>query len=415
MAARRRTPGAGSVFRDKNGTWHYRKDLGVDPATGKRRMLQAKGSTKAEARERFEAKLAEMERTGLVPGAKSPYLVDYTERWLRDYRTRVKPNTYRTREGRLKACNEVIGYVRLRELTSEHVRHCMRVLGERLAPSTLKDHFVSLKMLLDDAEPEELIPVDPCRKVRPPRVEPKEVRILAPDQPKRMIESTVRMPETKRGSVETADGLEMWALLFELAFASGMREGERYALMPYELELRDGQPGINVQRQIQRYGRPGEVEIPNWLEATHITGTLWLTTPKTRAARRFVPISTQLWNRLWDWIRANNIGMRDFVFTSARGNPVCSSTERYQWMKALKAAGLPQVKIHSARHWMATMAARANMPDDARIAVMGHTSMQMTMRYTHRDAASLGRLMAAAIPDLGGGEIVEAEIIEDAV
>ena len=90
-------------------------------------MLQAKGSTKAEARERFETKLAEMERTGLVPGAKSPYLVDYTERWLRDYRTRVKPNTYRTREGRLKACNEVIGYVRLRELTSEHVRHCMRV------------------------------------------------------------------------------------------------------------------------------------------------------------------------------------------------------------------------------------------------------------------------------------------------
>ena len=111
----------------------------------------------------------------------------------------------------------------------------------------------------------------------------------------------------------------------------------------------------------------------------------------------------------WGWIRANNIGMRDFVFTSARGNPVCSSTERYQWCKALKAAGLPQVKIHSARHWMATMAARANMPDDARIAVMGHTSMQMTMRYTHRDAASLGRLMAAAIPDLHDGiEIIDA-------
>ena len=46
---------------------------------------------------------------------------------------------------------------------------------------------------------------------------------------------------------------------------------------------------------------------------------------------------------------------------------------------------------------------------------MGHTSITMTMRYTHRDTASLGRLMAAAIPDLGGGEIVEAEIMEDAV
>lgn len=365
MAARRRTPGAGSVFRDKNGTWHYCKDLGVDPATGKRRMLQAKGSTKAEARERFEAKLAEMERAGLVPGAKSPYLVDYTERWLRDYRTRVKPNTYRTRKGRLKACNEVIGYVRLRELTSEHVRHCMRVLGERLAPSTLKDHFVSLKMLLDDAELEELIPVDPCRKVRPPRVEPKEVRILALDQPKRMIESTVRMPEAKRGSVETADGLEMWALLFELAFASGMRAGERYALMPYELERRDGVPGIFVQRQIQQYGLPGEAVIPKWLDAEHLHGILWLTTPKTRAAIRFVPIPEDLWERLWARIRRLGIGDHELVFTNQLGHPIRESTERYHWLKALREAGLPEVKIHSARHWMASMTARANMPDDA--------------------------------------------------
>lgn len=202
----------------------------------------------------------------------------------------------------------------------------------------------------------------------------------------------------------------MWALLFEVAFETGMREGERYAIMPYELELRDGQPGIHVRQQIQRYGRPGEVEIPNWLGATHLSGSLWLTTPKTPAAERFVPVSGSLWERLWRWIRDNGIGSHELVFTSARGNPVCSNTERYQWCKALKAAGLPQVKIHSARHWMATMAARANMPDDARIAVMGHTSMQMTMRYTHRDATSLGRLMAAAIPDLGC-EVVDVEVV----
>ncbi|WP_242669185.1 hypothetical protein [Bifidobacterium longum] len=49
------------------------------------------------------------------------------------------------------------------------------------------------------------------------------------------------------------------------------------------------------------------------------------------------------------------------------------------------------------------------MPDDARMAVMGHTGMQPAMRYTHRDAASLGRLMAAAIPDLHDGiEIIDA-------
>lgn len=412
MGTRKRTPGSGSVFKDGNGVWHFRKDLGKDPATGKRRTIQAKGRTKAEARERFEAKLAELERTGLLPGGKSPYLVDYADRWLADYRTRVKPTTYRTRAGRIKACTDVIGHVRLKDLTPEHIRHCMRVLGERLAPSTLKDHFVSLKMVLDQAELEELIPVDPCRRVRPPRVERRETDVLGPDQPRRMIEAVSSMPLARRGARPAEDVLEMWALLFEVAFETGMREGERYAIMPFELELRDGQPGIHVRQQIQRYGRPGEVEIPNWLEATHLSGTLWLTTPKTPAAERFVPVSGSLWERLWKWIRDNGIGSRELVFTSARGNPVCSSTERYQWCKALKAAGLPQVKIHSARHWMATMAARANMPDDARIAVMGHTSMQMTMRYTHRDAASLGQLMAAAIPDLGG-EVIEGEIVDE--
>lgn len=411
MATRKRTPGSGSVFKDGKGVWRFRKDLGRDPATGRRRVLEAKGRTKAEARERFKAKLDELERTGLLPGGKSPYLADYVERWLADYRTRVKPTTYRTRAGRLKACCEVIGHVRLKDLTPEHVRGCMRALGRRLAPSTLKDHYVSLKMVLDQAELEELIPVDPCRRVKPPRVERREVDVLGPDQPRRMIEAAASMPQARRGPRRADDDLEMWALLFELAFETGMREGERYALMPYELELRDGQPGIHVRQQIQRYGRPGEVEIPNWLDATHLAGTLWLTTPKTPAADRFVPISGGLWERLWRWIRDNGIGSRGLVFTSARGNPVCSSTERYQWVKALRAAGLPQVRIHSARHWMATMAARANMPDDARIAVMGHTSMQTTMRYTHRDAASLGRLMAQAIPDLGG-EVVEAEVVD---
>ena len=286
------------------------------------------------------------------------------------------------------------------------------MLGERLAPSTLKDHFVSLKMLLDDAELEELIPVDPCRKVRPPRVEPKEVRILAPDQPKRMIESTVRMPEAKRRSVETADGLEMWALLFELAFASGMRAGERYALMPYELERRDGVPGIFVQRQIQQYGLPGEAVIPKWLDAEHLHGILWLTTPKTRAAIRFVPIPEDLWERLWARIRRLGIGDHELVFTNQLGHPIRESTERYHWLKALREAGLPEVKIHSARHWMASMTARANMPDDARTAVMGHTSITMTMRYTHRDTASLGRLMADAISSLHD-DAIDAEIIDD--
>lgn len=413
MGTRKRTPGSGSVFKDGNGVWHFRKDLGKDPATGKRRTIQAKGRTKAEARERFEAKLAELERTGLLPGGKSPYLVDYADRWLADYRIRVKPTTYRTRAGRIKACTDVIGHVRLKDLTPEHIRHCMRVLGERLAPSTLKDHFVSLKMVLDQAELEELIPVDPCRRVKPPRVEARRVPILTEDQPRQLVAAVRRMGESRRGPADPDDNAEMWALLFELAFAAGMREGERYALMPYELERRDGIPGIHVRQQIQAYGLPDKAVIPKWLDATHLYGILWLTTPKTDAADRFIPIGESLWNRLWARIRRLDIAPHGLVFTNQRGNPIRETTEIYHWNKALQAAGLPKVRIHSARHWTATMTAQSGMPDDARTSIMGHTSLDMTAHYTHWQPRALADMMSKAIPSLGDDEIVEAEVIDE--
>lgn len=411
---RRRTKGAGGISHNSDGTWEFRRELPPDPATGKRRYIRAKGRTKADARERFEAKIREMERTGLMPGAKSPYLKDYAERWLADYKTRVKPTTYRTRAGRIKACMEVIGHVRLKDLTPDHIRQCMRELSKRLAPVTLKDHFVGLKMMLDQAELEELIPIDPCRRVRPPRVEPTETAILSPEQPRKLIEAVPKRGVKRRGSQPTTDVDESWMLLFELAFAAGMREGERYALMPFELERRDGVPGINVCQQIQQYGKPEDVEIPAWLKATHLYGILWLTTPKTRAGNRFVPISESLWSRLHARIERLGIGDHQLIFTNSRGNPVRGSTERYNWRKALEAAELPMVNVHSARHWTASMTARANMPDDARTAIMGHVSIAMTNRYTHRDAASLAALLGQAIPELHEDEeVIDAQVVEE--
>lgn len=153
-----------------------------------------------------------------------------------------------------------------------------------------------------------------------------------------------------------------------------------------------------MQRQIQQYGRPGEAVIPKWLDAEHLYGILWLTTPKMRMW--FVPISESLWDRLWTCIRRLHVGSRELVFTNQLGHPVREATERHHWLKALEAVGLPRVKVHSARHWMASMAAMAGMPDDARTSVMEHVNVQMTARYKHRDTASLRRLMTAAIPDL---------------
>ncbi len=87
----RRTGGSGSVFQDSKGRWHFRKDMGTDPATGRRRPpIEATGMVKSEARARFQAKIAEWERDGRLPSKDGPKTADYFERWMEEHRAAIQ-------------------------------------------------------------------------------------------------------------------------------------------------------------------------------------------------------------------------------------------------------------------------------------------------------------------------------------
>lgn len=45
----------------------------------------------------------------------------------------------------------------------------------------------------------------------------------------------------------------MWALMWRLAFGTGMRQGERFAVTPSELVVSNGVHGIMVMHELQRY------------------------------------------------------------------------------------------------------------------------------------------------------------------
>lgn len=399
--SRRRTKGAGGVFQDARGVWHFRRDVGPDPTTGKRRIIEATGKVKGDARARFDKKIERYERTGLLDTGRSPYLRDYCDRWLEAYRLRVRPNSWTNSTSHLKTVCSVIGSVRLNDLRADHMRLLVTRLSENHSSRTVHDYYGLLQQVLDDAVREELIRANPCRMMRAPRWSSMPMRILGEDQPKKLIETISTLPredEDARRVVEDEDARVMWALLFELAFSTGMREGERYALMPYELERRDGVPGIFVQQQLQRY--VGKPMIPSWMTATHVWGSVWLVAPKTMKGYRFVPVSESLWERLWDWIRRRGIGMRELVFRNRFGRPVTRETERYRWKRALEDAGLPYVKLHSARHWAATRVAEAGASEDERKAIFGHTSIEVTAGYTHWSPKALSKAMDKAIPDL---------------
>ena len=111
MAAtkRRRTKGAGGVFRDKAGKWHFRTEITADPGTGRRRIIETTGLVKSDARQRHENKLREYERTGIIHSNQSPYLRDYIIRWCGQRRRDLKPNTWYNLDKRCNILANIIG------------------------------------------------------------------------------------------------------------------------------------------------------------------------------------------------------------------------------------------------------------------------------------------------------------------
>ena len=399
----RRTKGAGSVFKDDDGVWHYRTELPPDPATGRRRRIETTGRNKTDTRDRHQAKIDRYHRDGTIPTRRSPYLRDWLTARSERRRAVLKPNTWYGQNCRVTAIVGILGNTRLADLTPAHIHALIDALADRdLSQSTINEHVRYLSQALDDAVLDELIPSNPCRRVKRPRPDERTVAVLDEHEPAALIRAATQtvLAGGARGPHDGPEDTAMWALMFELAFATGMREAERYALMPYELELRDGTPGIHVQQQLQDYVGGADASIPRWQDAEHVDGGLWLVRPKSAAGDRFVPISRSLWDRLWARIIAYGMHPRQFVFHNLRGTPLRHEQEMRRWRRALEAAGLPYVSIHSARHWAATRVAESGAGEDERKAVLGHTDIRMTARYTHWGAGALGDMMTRAIPDL---------------
>lgn len=279
----RRTGGSGSVFQDSKGRWHFRKDMGTDPATGRRRPpIEATGMVKSEARARFQAKIAEWERDGRLPSKDGPKTADYFERWMEEHRAAINPTTWRNESSWMRTMNAIIGDIRLNRLTANDINGMCRRLRRTRKSKTVNTYLAVLGAMLRTAKRDGLIADDPMENVGRMPEDRYERPILDVADPAKVIEAALAEPDPAVAVFDSPDEREKWALMFELAFTTGMRPGERYGLMPYQLELHHGIPVINVCQQAKPI--PAGATIPDWMEAEHLDGAIWLTKPKTAKA-----------------------------------------------------------------------------------------------------------------------------------
>ena len=72
-----------------------------------------------------------------------------------------------------------------------------------------------------------------------------------------------------------------------------------------------------------------------------------------------------------------------WVFTKPDGRPLNPNTDYHERKDLLDEPGLPERRLHDARHTAATVLAMLNVPTSTAIAIMGWLTAEMAARYQH--------------------------------
>lgn len=263
-----------------------------------------------------------------------------------------------------------IGDVALGDVTIEHIDSLYRAWAEsgHAASSWVTTRTV-LKQAFDVAVRRGHLPTNPA--------------LYAPHAPRNQQSTQVLTAEETRlllaaCTISTTKSRWMFSLVL------GLRQGEVLGLQWTDIDLDGTIPTVRVQRTLQRQTGRGLV-----------TGD-----PKTKKSRRTLQLPPALVVQLRDHRKQQleslfAIGVRvtqdTHVFTSAWGTPADPANDRKAWLAMLKAAGLPPVRLHAARHTSATLMINAGVDITVVGSVLGHSTIATTADiYGHVAGAAAG-------------------------
>ncbi len=215
----------GHIVKRYKGSYTIVLNLGVDPATGKRKQqwISVKG-TKKEAEKRLGEILHQLDTgTFMKPGKTT--IAEYLERWLKDY---AWPNLApRTSEGYETIVRQhlipKLGNLPLTQLKPEHLQkyysemlrsgRCVSSCG--LSAQTVRHHHTALHKALQTAVEGGLLSRNVADAVKPPHAEHPEMQTWGEDDIIRFLEAAKATP---------------YYALFYTALFTGMRRSEFLAL-----------------------------------------------------------------------------------------------------------------------------------------------------------------------------------------
>lgn len=215
------------------------------------------------------------------------------------------------------------------------------------SPQTLAHFRNFLSALYSTALSWGMVSENPASGINLPVMERRrEVRVLSAEEIQALLHT---LPEPSRTIVL-------------LGVATGLRIGEMLALRVMDVDLAGGL--LFVRRAIYR----------------GVMGS-----PKTKRGERRVPLASFVVRALESFLASRRVDS-DLFFSSRAGTPLHDrNLFRRQVEPVLAKLGIRHFGWHSLRHTFRTIAGNRGVPVEVVQSVLGHTSMDTTMLYMHRD------------------------------
>ena len=223
--------------------------------------------------------------------------------------------------------------------------------------------------MVQQAVKERLLVSNPCEAVTLPTQQKPEIAVFTNDQQRAVVQASYR---------------HRYGVFIRLDLATGLRIGELLALKWEDIDLAGGQ--MQIRRTINRLAKYEEAADGNRTEIV-------IDTPKTRNAKRTIPLTRGMIDELRRWRSvqladqaAAGESYRDdgFVVTNELGKFFEQRTFKDCYDRILKEAGVGHFTFHALRHTFATRALERGMDYKTLSAVLGHYSVAFTMdTYVH--------------------------------
>jgi integrase len=360
----------GQILPRAHSRWLVRVYQGRHPVSLKRTY---KNTPFSGTREAAEQELCR--QLSLVPARPKPEssMADYIEYWLTvavEPRLRHKTShDYRGHLGRYALSS--IGEVRLRDLDPLDLQSVYAgLLGEQLAPRTIRYTHSILHAALEQARKWKLISENPASGLSLPRYERRALEFFTPDEARRFV---------------AAASLEPDGLVLLVALATGLRPSEYLALRQRDFD-RDRKT-FTVEHTIER--------VPGGRVEGNARGQWRTDDTKRPRSRRTLALPASLSARIADLVdreaslfdgkALREAEIDDLIFRTPRGKPIHERNLVQRVFKPLlRRAGLPNLRLYDLRHSFATLALRAGTPVRLVSEQLGHASVAFTLdTYGH--------------------------------